>query len=87
MALVALSVPPPADHLEPEVVPQARERGFELSEREFDTGQLVWVWESADDAPAPYFLTRREALAWMADHLGRPITPPGRQQHRHTNEH
>ena len=78
MALVALSVPPPANHLEPEVVPHARERGFELSERELDTGQLVWVWVSADDAPAPYFLTRREALAWMADYLDRHITPPGR---------
>ena len=76
VGVVGLTIPPPADHLEPDVLPSARQRGFELVERELDTGQVVWAWQPADDAPAPLFLTRREALAWMADYLDRTTTPP-----------
>src|ERR1700761_6804202 len=78
---VGLTIPPPADHLEPDVVPRARQRGLVLVERELDTGQVVWAWQSAEDAPAPHFLTRREALAWMASYLDR--TPAARPDPEH----
>ena len=65
---MALTIPPPAERLENEVLPRARQQGFELIEREVDTGQIVWSWQRGDE-PAPYFLTRREALFWMYDHF------------------
>jgi hypothetical protein len=78
--VVGLRIPPPADHLEPEVLPRARQRGFELVERELDTGQAAWTWDCGV-APAPHFLTRREALFWMYDRLQAKTTyPAGRAE-------
>jgi hypothetical protein len=54
--------------MESEVLPLTRGQGFDLIQREVDTGQIVWSW-ARGDMPGPYFLTRREALFWMYDHL------------------
>jgi hypothetical protein len=67
---MALTIPPPAEQLEADVLPLARHQGFDLIQREVERGQIVWSWKR-DDAPGPYFLTRREALFWMYDHLYR----------------
>jgi hypothetical protein len=48
----------------------ARSNGFGLTQFEADTGQLVWAWQRRHD-PGPRFLTRRAALVWMQERLGR----------------
>jgi hypothetical protein len=76
---VGLAIPLPAAHLAPEVLPRARQRGFELVERELDTGHSVWTWDCGA-APTPHFLTRWEALGWMYDRLDSEDDLPGRQR-------
>jgi hypothetical protein len=51
-----------------EVAAAAHASGYSLRQLELDTGQLVWMWHDRGD-PGPRFLTRRVALAWMADLL------------------
>ena len=53
------------------VVAVARARGYDLIQRETDTGNLVWTWRSADGHPQPSFLTRVQAIAYMGEHLSR----------------
>jgi hypothetical protein len=74
---VALTIPPPAERLENEVFTRARQEGFELIQRELDTGQIVWSW-TVGDAPGHDFLTRREALFWMYQQLSREGGAPPR---------
>ncbi len=61
---------PPAPEWEEEVLSAAGRAGQVLVQFEIDTGQVVWSW-STRDAGGPQFLTRRVALAWMADLLER----------------
>jgi hypothetical protein len=44
--------------------------GFTLSERVLDR-RRVWGWRRGDDTRHPCFLTRTEAVAYMADWLRR----------------
>ena len=53
------------------VVAVARAQGYDLVQRETDTGNLVWTWRSADGRPQPLFLTRVQAIAFMREHLAR----------------
>jgi hypothetical protein len=53
------------------VVAVARAQGYDLVQRETDTGNLVWTWRSPDGRPQPSFLTRVQAIAFMGEHLGR----------------
>ncbi len=52
------------------VLLSARRNGFTLTQFETDTGQLVWAWQRRNE-PGPRFLTRRTALRWMNERLGR----------------
>jgi hypothetical protein len=61
---------PPAPEWEEEVLSAARRSDLTLMQFETDTGQVVWSWSARDDG-GPRFLTRRVALAWMADVLER----------------
>jgi hypothetical protein len=61
---------PPGPEWEEEVVSAARRGGQHLVQFETDTGQVVWSW-SAREVRGPQFLTRRVAVAWMADVLER----------------
>jgi hypothetical protein len=52
-----------------EVTEAARAHGYDLLQRELDTGQVAWTWFSTRDEPQPRFLTRREAIAFMSGRL------------------
>jgi hypothetical protein len=43
---------------------------FELEER-VCAGRWVWGWRRGDDERFPCYLTRDEALRWMAERLNR----------------
>jgi hypothetical protein len=58
---------------EAEVIEVARGSGRSLRRAEADTGQIIWSW-SRSDGTGPMFLTRRGALTWMADLIGRGET-------------
>jgi hypothetical protein len=49
----------------------ARGQGYDLIQRETDTGNLVWTWRSAEQRPQPSFLTRPQAISYMDEHLAR----------------
>jgi hypothetical protein len=53
-----------------EILDAAQADGFQLEER-VCRGQWVHGWRRGDDERWPCFLTRREALSWMADRLTR----------------
>ena len=54
------------------VIGLARGYGFQLLQRELDTGQLVWLWASEDrDRSVAQFLTRGQALAFMEAEIAR----------------
>jgi hypothetical protein len=53
------------------VVAVARAQGYDLVQRETDTGNLVWTWRSGDGGPQPSFLTRVQAIAFMRERLAR----------------
>jgi hypothetical protein len=57
---------------EPEydVLQAASHDGFSLVQYETPTGQLVWEWRRGNE-PRPQFVTRRVAVQWMRDLLGR----------------
>ena len=58
----------------------AAEHGFRLSHYETEHGQLVWEWRRGTE-PRPQFLSRRVALHWMRDWLGkRAIHEPANDQ-------
>jgi hypothetical protein len=61
---------PPDPEWEQEVVSAAQRAGSVLVQFETDTGQVVWSWSRPGEG-GPQFLTRRVALAWMADVLER----------------
>lgn len=61
---------PPDPEWEHKVVSAAQRAGRALVHFETDTGQVVWSWSRRDEG-GPQFLTRRVALAWMADVLER----------------
>jgi hypothetical protein len=60
----------PEPEWDAEVMAAARRAGHLLTQFETDTGQLVWSW-GPSHRRGPSFLTRRVALAWMADVLER----------------
>jgi hypothetical protein len=53
-----------------DVLLAAHEDGFELEERVLGH-QWVWGWHRDDDERWPCYLTRHEAVRWMADRLSR----------------
>jgi hypothetical protein len=53
-----------------DVLAQAAERSFTLEERPL-RGQWVWGRRRGDDTRFPCYLSDREALSWMTDHLRR----------------
>ena len=65
---------------ETSLISRARARGYDLVQRETDTGQIVWTWPLGGDARQPQFLSRRQAFVYMEDRL-RSIAafdgPPG----------
>jgi hypothetical protein len=56
---------------EGDVITRARAQGFDLVQRETDTGNLVWSWRMSDVRPQPSFLSRRMAIDYMAAVLDR----------------
>jgi hypothetical protein len=52
-----------------EVTALARSRGYDLVQRETDTGNLVWTWRGPGTAPEPSFLRRSQAVAYMYERL------------------
>jgi hypothetical protein len=48
----------------------AADDGFELAER-ISQGRWVWGWAPGDDERWPCYLTRGEAVRWMADYSRR----------------
>jgi hypothetical protein len=53
-----------------EIIDAARSDGSDLEEQTC-RGQWVHGWRRGDDERFHYFLTRREALSWMGDHITR----------------
>jgi len=56
---------------EADVIARARAHGIDLIQRETDTGNLIWSWRTLDLAPQPSFLSRAQAVAYMASVLDR----------------
>ena len=52
-----------------DIVAQARTAGYDLMQRELPSGELVWTFLPGDDTRHPCFVTRREAVAFIADRL------------------
>jgi hypothetical protein len=52
------------------LIDAAARDGFSLIQYETPSGQLVWEWRRGDE-PRPQFVTRRVALIWMEEWLGR----------------
>jgi hypothetical protein len=61
---------PPEPEWEREVVSAAERAGRTLEQGETEAGQVVWRWSGPDES-VPRFLSRRVAVAWMADVLER----------------
>jgi hypothetical protein len=55
------------------VLAWATDEGYRLVQCETDTGQLIWEWRHGDE-PRPQFVTRRVAIHWMTELLGRERT-------------
>jgi hypothetical protein len=64
-------VHPPGYKRDAVVTALARAHGYDLIQRETDTGNLVWTWRSVEQRPQPTFLTRVQAVAYMDEHLAR----------------
>jgi len=56
---------------EHDVVELAEDIGFQLLQRELDTGQVAWTWLPDDDGPQARFLTRGQAINYMGNRLQR----------------
>jgi hypothetical protein len=57
---------------EDDIIRAATSRGFWLMHRPLDTGGSAWTWLFPhDDTPKPLFLTRRQAVEYMGEQLGR----------------
>ena len=68
---MAATIDPMLGELQDEVIiARAAEQGYRLSCYETEHGQLVWEWRRATE-PRPQFLSRRVALHWMRDSLGK----------------
>jgi hypothetical protein len=52
------------------VLAAAAAEGFELAHFETPEGVAIWEWRRGTE-PRPQFVTRRVALAWMREFLGR----------------
>ena len=61
----------PASSRDAVVTALARAHGYELIQRETDTGNLVWTWRGVEPRPQPSFLTRVQAVAYMDAQLAR----------------
>jgi hypothetical protein len=53
-----------------EVIAAATREGFELVVFESPEGATIWEWRRGSE-PRPQFVTRRVALLWMQELLGR----------------
>jgi hypothetical protein len=62
---------PPACRDDAIVTSLARAHGYDLIQRETDTGNLVWTWRGVEQRPHPSFLTRGQAVSYMDEHLAR----------------
>jgi hypothetical protein len=59
-----------ADRRDELVVGRAAQHEFRLSQRETDTGQIVFEWQWGErHYPGPEFVSRRHAIDWMAEYL------------------
>jgi len=56
--------------MDDDTITVASAQGFELEERAC-RGEWVWGWCRGDDTRFPGYLTREEAVRWMADRLER----------------
>jgi hypothetical protein len=54
------------------VLEAAATQGFELFHFETPEGYSIWEWRRASE-PRPQFVTRRVALVWMCELLGREL--------------
>lgn len=55
---------------EQSVIARAADEGYRLAHYETDSGQTVWEWRRGSE-PRPQFATRRVAVHWMGEFLGR----------------